>query len=65
MKIACIQLSSGENYQSNFKDIVKYIISTTFKPVEVFIVAGGIYLFMTFIIHNVIKYLEKKYGFQT
>ncbi len=25
MKIACIQLSSGENYQSNFKDIVKYI----------------------------------------
>ena len=43
----------------------KYIISTTFKPVEVFIVAGGIYLFMTFIIHNVIKYLEKKYGFQT
>jgi octopine/nopaline transport system permease protein len=28
-------------------------------------VAGGIYLFMTFIIHNVIKYLEKKYGFQT
>ena len=45
--------------------IAKYIISTTFKPVEVFIVAGGIYLFMTFIIHNVIKYLEKKYGFQT
>ena len=41
----------------------KYIISTTFKPVEVFIVAGGIYLFMTFIIHNVIKYLEKKYSF--
>ncbi len=45
--------------------VAKYIISTTFKPVEVFIVAGGIYLFMTFIIHNVIKYLEKKYGFQT
>ncbi len=44
--------------------VAKYIISTTFKPVEVFIVAGGIYLFMTFIIHNVIKYLEKKYGFQ-
>ena len=42
--------------------VAKYIISTTFKPVEVFIVAGGIYLFMTFIIHNVIKYLEKKYG---
>ena len=45
--------------------VAKYIISTTFKPVEVFIVAGGIYLFMTFIIHNVIKYLEKKYRFQT
>ncbi len=45
--------------------VAKYIISTTFKPVEVFIVAGSIYLFMTFIIHNVIKYLEKKYGFQT
>ena len=43
--------------------VAKYIISTTFKPVEVFIVAGGIYLFMTFIIHNEIKYLEKKYSF--
>ena len=42
--------------------VAKYIISTTFKPIEVFIVAGGIYLFMTFIIHNVI--LEKnKYSF--
>ena len=44
--------------------VAKYIISTTFKQIEVFIVAGGIYLFMTFIIHNVIKYLEKKYSFQ-
>ena len=44
--------------------VAKYIISTTFKPIEVFVVAGGIYLFMTFIIHNVIKYLEKKYSFQ-
>ena len=43
--------------------VAKYIISTTFKPVEVFIVAGSIYLFMTFIIHNVIKFLEKKYSF--
>ena len=25
MKVACIQLSSGENYNKNFKDIVKYI----------------------------------------
>ena len=43
--------------------VAKYIISTTFKPIEVFIVAGGIYLFMTFIIHNLIKLLEKKYSF--
>ena len=43
--------------------VAKYIISTTFKPVEVFIVAGGIYLFMTFIIHNLIKFLEKKYSY--
>ena len=43
--------------------VAKYIISTTFKPIEVFIVAGGIYLFITFIIHNVIKYLEKKYSY--
>ena len=44
--------------------VAKYIISTTFKPIEVFIVAGGIYLFMTFLIHNLIKYIEKKYSFQ-
>ena len=44
--------------------VAKYIISTTFKPIEVFIVAGGIYLFMTFIIHNLIKFLEKKFSFQ-
>ncbi len=43
--------------------VAKYIISTTFKPIEVFIVAGGIYLFMTFIFHNLIKFLEKKYSF--
>ncbi len=40
--------------------VAKHIISTTFKPVEVFIVAGSIYLLMTFIIHNFIKILEKK-----
>ncbi len=45
--------------------VAKYIISTTFKPIEVFIVAGGIYLFMTFIIHNLIKFLEKKYSFNS
>ena len=43
--------------------VAKYIISTTFKPIEVFIIAGSIYLFFTFIIHNVIKILEKKYSF--
>ena len=43
--------------------VAKYIISTTFKPIEVFIVAGSIYLFLTFIIHNLIKILEKKYTF--
>ena len=43
--------------------VAKYIISTTFKPIEVFIIAGSIYLFITFIIHNLIKFLEKKYSF--
>ena len=43
--------------------VAKHIISTTFKPVEVFILAGSIYLFMTFIVHNLIKFLEKKYSF--
>ena len=42
--------------------VAKYIISTTFKPVEVFIVAGSIYLFLTFLIHNFIKFTEKKMG---
>ena len=42
--------------------VAKYIISTTFKPVEIFIVAGGIYLFLTFLIHNLIKFSEKKMG---
>jgi len=43
--------------------VAKYIISTTFKPIEVFVIAGSIYLFMTFIIHNLIKFLENKYSF--
>ncbi len=43
--------------------VAKHIISTTFRPVEVFIVAGSIYLLMTFVIHNVIKLLEKKYNY--
>ncbi len=41
--------------------VAKYIISTTFKPIEVFIVAGSIYLFLTFLVHNFIKFAEKKY----
>jgi octopine/nopaline transport system permease protein len=44
--------------------VAKHIVSTTYKPLEVFLLAGGIYLFMTFIIHNLIKYLEKRYSFQ-
>ena len=36
----------------------------TFKPFEAFITAGIIYLFITFIIHKVIKLLEKKYIYQ-
>ena len=44
--------------------VAKYIISTTFKPIEVFIVAGSIYLFITFLVHNFIKYLEKKFSYQ-
>jgi octopine/nopaline transport system permease protein len=44
--------------------VAKHIVSTTYKPLEVFLLAGGIYLFMTFVIHNLIKYLEKKYSFQ-
>ena len=45
--------------------VAKHIISTTFRPVEVFIVAGSIYLLMAFVIHNVIKFLEKKYDYKS
>ncbi len=45
--------------------VAKHIISTTFRPIEVFIIAGGIYLLMTFVIHNFIKYLEKRYSYET
>ena len=44
--------------------VAKHIISTTFRPVEVIIVAGSIYLLMTFIIHNFIKFLEKKLDYK-
>ena len=43
--------------------VAKHIVSTTYKPLEVFLLAGAIYLFMTFLIHNFIKYLEKRYNY--
>ena len=43
--------------------VAKHIISTTFKPIEVFMVAGSIYLLMTFIIHSFIKFLERRYNY--
>jgi len=43
--------------------VAKFIISTTFKPIEIFIVAGSIYLFMTFLIHTSIKIIEKKFDY--
>ncbi len=41
----------------------KYIISTNFNPVEVFVFTGSIYLFFTFIFHNFIKVVEKKFRY--
>ena len=43
--------------------VAKFIISTTYKPIEIFIVAGSIYLLITFVIHSFIKFLERKYSF--
>jgi octopine/nopaline transport system permease protein len=40
--------------------VAKFIISTTFKPIEIFIVAGSIYLFITFLIHTFVKLIERK-----
>ena len=45
--------------------VAKHIISTTFRPIEVFIVAGSIYLLMAFIIHNFIKFLERRYDYES
>ena len=42
--------------------VAKYIISTTFKPIEVFIVAGSIYLFLTFLSMKMFNKLEKNYS---
>jgi len=41
--------------------VAKHMISTTFKPIEIFIITGGIYLFFTSCIHFIIKFLEKKF----
>ena len=41
--------------------VAKNIISTSFKPVEVFIVAGSIYLCLTFLIQYLIKIAENKF----
>ena len=38
----------------------KYIISTHFNPVEVFVFVGSIYLFFTFLIHIFSKIFRKK-----
>jgi len=40
--------------------VAKFIISTTYRPIEVFIVAGSIYLFITFLIHTFINLIERK-----
>ena len=37
MKVACIQLSSGEDYNKNFKDIVKYINQAIANKAELII----------------------------
>ena len=34
MKVACIQLSTGENYNKNCNDIIKYIIEAIKKDIE-------------------------------
>ena len=40
--------------------IAKKIIASTFRPVEVFIVAGALYLLVNFVITRVIVYLERR-----
>lgn len=40
--------------------IAKKIIAATFQPVEVFIVAGSLYLLINFIVTRVISYAEKR-----
>ena len=40
--------------------VAKFIISTTYRPIEIFIVAGSIYLLITFFIHTFISLIERK-----
>ena len=40
--------------------VAKFIISTTYRPIEIFIVAGSIYLLITFFIHIFISLIERK-----
>ena len=44
--------------------VAKFIISTTYKPIEIFIVAGSIYLIITFFIFILINFIEKKLDFR-
>ena len=42
--------------------IARTIISKTYAPVEIFLVAGSIYLFINFIITRLVKYAENKFS---
>ena len=42
--------------------IARNIMAKTFAPIEAFIAAGTIYLFLNFIVVQFIKYLEWKYN---
>ncbi len=44
--------------------VAKFIISTTYKPIEIFIVAGSIYLIITFFIFILINFIEKKLDYR-
>ena len=42
--------------------LARNIMSKTFAPIEAFIAAGSIYLFLNFLIVQLIKFLEWKYN---
>ena len=42
--------------------IARNIMSKTFAPIEAFVAAGTIYLFLNFIVVQLIKFLEWKYN---